>query len=160
MEIQKERMIQIRPELEEIISSTCEALGYQLMEAKRAPHMDTQLIFQLENAEAVDDRCREKAEGLLARLMDVETQLIHYYLKLVCLVGMIGAACLGFSFTALKADLHILFTLLLIVGIFGCTITLYLRPLLIRMGLKKYGPEEDAIIDELNSLLDLGGKDA
>ncbi len=160
MDIPEKRLMHVRPEREELICSTCEALGYRLQEAKRADHMDTELLFQLEDPEAVSNSCRAKAESLLARLMQLDAQVTRYYLKLVCLVGMVGAACLGFSFAALKADLHILFTLLLIIGIFGCTITLYLRPLFTRMGMKKYGSEESAIIAELDSLLRIGGEDA
>ena len=156
----QDRQMQIRPEREALFSSCYKAMGYRLEDAKRADHMDTQLTFRSEDPNAMDPERKNKAEALLAKLLEIDQRVTRYYLQLVCLVGMIGAACIGCSFIALKADLHILFTLLLLIGIFGCTITLYLRPLFTRWGMRKYGTEEPALIAELEELLGIGGEEA
>ena len=146
-------VLQTSPEREELICSCCEALGYRLGKAKREEHTDTELIFLLTDPASADPDKIRQCGVLFARLAAIDRRVTRYYLEKVCLVGLAGAFCLGFSVAALRVGLHALFTLLLILGIFGCTVTLYLRPLFTGMGRKKLGGEEPALIAELAALL-------
>ena len=90
---------------------------------------------------------------MFEQLAEIDRRVTRFYLEKVCLVGMAGAFCLGLSFVALRLKLHILFTLLLLLGLFGCTITLSLRPLVTGMGQKKLSGGEAALLAELEALL-------
>ena len=159
---EKVLILQVSPGREELVRSCYEALGYQLEKVGREEHADTQMIFLLEDPASADPAKIQQCRSVLDRLEAIDRRVTYYYLQLVCLVGMVGAVCLGLSFAALWAGQHALFTVLLIAGIFGCTVTLYLRPLFTGMGMKKYGGEEPALIAELQSLLknNKGGENA
>lgn len=146
-------VLQVNPEREELICSYCEALGYRLEKAKHEEHADTELIFLLEEPALADPAKLRQCAAVFEQLAAIDRQVTRYYLKKVCLVGLAGAFCLGLSFAALQAGLHVLFTLLLLLGIFGCTITLSLRPLFTGMGRKKLAGEEPALLAELDVLL-------
>ena len=152
----------VRPERERLVCLCYEALGYRLDKIRREEHADTQMVFQLDDVTSADPARILQCRSILEKIEAIDKQVTYYFLKLDCLVGMIGAACLGLSFAALHAGQHVFFTILLILGIFGCTVTLYLRPVFTRMGMKKYGGEEPVLIAELWSLLDLkdGGEEA
>ena len=153
--LEKTISLSVRPEREKLVCSCYEALGYHVEKAERREHENTQVTLVYAGTASLDTAGQEHCRALLERLEAIEKQVIYYYLKLVCGVGLAGAACIGLSFAALHFGQHALFTILLILGIFGCTITLYLRPLFTGMGLKKYGGEEPALIAELQALLDL-----
>ena len=159
---EKVLILQVSPGREELVRACYEALGYQLEKVTREEHADTQMIFLLEAPASADPAKIQQCRSVLDRLEAIDKRVTYYYLRLVCLVGLIGAVCIGLSFAALRAGQHALFTVLLILGIFGCTITLYLRPLFTGMGMRKYGGEEPALIVELQSLLNNkdGGEEA
>lgn len=146
-------VLQTSPDREELICSCCKALGYLLEKVKREEHADTELIFLLADPASADPKKIRQCGILFEQLAEIDRQVTRYYLEKVCLVGLAGAFCLGFSFVALWAKLHALFTLLLLLGLFGCTITLSLRPLFTGMGRKKLGGKEPALIAELAALL-------
>lgn len=148
-------VLQVNPEREELICSCCEALGYRLEKARHEDHADTELIFLLEDPALADPAKLRQCGTIFEQLAEINRQVTRYYLEKVCLVGLAGAFCLGCSFAALWAGLHALFTILLLLGIFGCTITLSLRPLFTGMGRKKLGGGEPALIAELQTLLNL-----
>lgn len=155
-------VLAVNPERETLIRSCCEALGYRLEKTRREEHADTELIFLLEDPALADPAKIRQCSDVFGQLAAIDRQVTRYYLEKVCLVGLAGAVCLGLSFAALRAGLHTLFTLLLLLGIFGCTITLSLRPLFTDMGRKKLGGGEPALIAELQALLnpDNGGNEA
>lgn len=150
---EKVLVLQVSPGREELVRSCYETLGYQLEKVKREEHADTQMIFLLEDPALADLAKIQKCRSVLGKLEAIDKRVTYYYLQLVCLVGLIGAVCIGLSFAALRSGQHALFTVLLILGIFGCTVTLYLRPLFTGMSMRKYGGEELALIAELQSLL-------
>lgn len=150
---EKVLVLQVSPEREELVRSCYETLGYQLEKVVREEHADTQMIFLLEDPALADMAKMKQCRSVLGKLEAIDRRVTYYYLQLVCLVGLTGAVCIGLSFAALRAGQHALFTVLLILGIFGCTVTLYLRPLFTGMGMRKYGGEEPALIAELQSLL-------
>lgn len=160
--LEKTLTLQVRPEREQLIGSCYEAMGYRLERITRNEHADTKLEFVLEDPASAEPETLGQCRSILGKLEEIDRQVTYYFLKLDCLVGLIGAVCLGLSVVSLRAGLHVLFTILLILGLFGCSITLYLRPLFTRMGMKKYGGEEPALIAELYALLDLkaGGDEA
>ena len=161
MDSPKERLtVQVKPEREKLVRLCYERLGYRPATVKRDEHADTQLEFVLEDAASCDPQRMERCEAILGKLTEIDRQVTYYFLKLDCLVGLVGAACLGLSVVALRAGVHWLFTVLLIAGLFGCTITLYLRPVFTRMGMKKHGGEEPAMLAELLALLNEGGETA
>ena len=68
------------------------------------------------------------------------------------MVGMAGAVCIGLSFLFLHLGWHIVFTLSLLLGLCGCSVTLALRPLLTRMGLRKLGGEIPSLEEKLRKI--------
>ena len=146
-------VIEAKPEREELVCSCCAALGYRLEKARRDEHADTELIFLLEDAALADAEKIRQCSAVFEQLAEIDRRVTRFYLEKVCLVGMAGAFCLGLSFVALRLKLHILFTLLLLLGLFGCTITLSLRPLVTGMGQKKLSGGEAALLAELEALL-------
>lgn len=83
----------------------------------------------------------------------IDSKVIRYYLERVVLVGLAGAVCIGLSFLFLHLHIHIAFTLFLLVGLTGCTVTLALRPLFTSMGLKKLGADIPELESRLRALL-------
>lgn len=154
------RTLSVPPEREQLVLSCYEKLGYQTESVVRDEHGDTKITFCLQDADAFDPERAARVDAIFAELFAIDRQVMLYYLKRVCLVGLIGAACIGLSFSALHFHVHWLFTVLLLIGIFGCTITLSLRPLFTRMGMRQYGETEPALLAELNALLHLDGGDA
>ena len=154
--------LQVVPEQEGLVQGCYEALGYKLEACRPQDHGDTTLVFRLEEKAAFNEekfiRCRE----LLGRLDTMNRQAVRYYLHLVCGVGLAGAVSIGLSFVALQAGIQWLFVVLLLLGLFGCTVTLYLRPSIYKLWMKKHGGEVPGILAELESLLGirLGRADA
>lgn len=153
--LEKVLTLQVRPEREHLIGFCYEAMGYRLERITRNEHADTMLEFVLEDSASAESETYERCRAILKKIEEIDKQVSYYFLKLDCLVGLIGAVCLGLSVVSLRAGMHVLFTIPLFIGLFGCTITLYLRPVFTRMGMKKYGGEEPALIAELYALLDL-----
>lgn len=152
--------LSVGPERESLVCACFEKLGYRLESKKEEPHADSTLTFMLEDPVAFDSERMERCQTLLKKLQEIDRRVTRYFLQLDCLIGLIGAICIALSFTALRARLQGLFTILLVLGLFGCTITLYLRPLFTRMGRRKFAGEEPALLSELQALLDLNGEEA
>lgn len=146
--------ITIPPEREEIVIASYQSAGFTLADVKRQDHGDTMLIFSPGNDS--DPVKLQKCLDLLNRLFETDRKVTIYYLKLDCLIGLFGVLCFILSAFALRSGGQILFTLLLILGVFCCTITLYLRPLFTNMGMKKYGQNDPAILQELLEMIHTG----
>ena len=159
-EAKEMKTVSVPPEREQLVLTYYEKLGYKTESVMRDEHGDTRITFCLQDAGAFDPKRTARVEAILAELFAIDRQVTLYYLKRVCLVGLAGAVCIGLSFLALHFHVHWLFTALLLIGIFGCTITLSLRPLFTRRGMRQYGEKEPALLAELNALLHLDGGDA
>lgn len=155
---ERELSLRVGPEREALTRACCEKLGYRMAELRREEHSDTELRFVLERPESYDSGKMERCRGILGKLGEIDKKVTRYFLKLDCLIGLMGAICIGLSFAALRAGVQWLFTVLLALGIFGCTITLYLRPVFTRMGREKYAGEEPALLAELEAILDSHGE--
>lgn len=154
------KTVSVPPERETLVLSCYEKLGYQTESVVRDEHGDTKITLCLQDADAFDPARAARVDAIFAELFAIDRQVMLYYLKRVCLVGLAGAICIGLSFLALHFRVHWLFTALLLIGIFGCTITLSLRPLFTRRGMQRYGEQEPALLAELNDLLHMDEGDA
>lgn len=147
--------LHIRPGRQDLISYSYEQTGYRVEKTEEPGEHQTEaeLILRREKGGAPESEYAGKVRRLLEELASIDEKVDYFYLHLVCGVGLAGAVCLGLSFPALHSGIHWLFTLLLIAGVFGCTITLYLRPLFTRMGMEKYGAREPEILAQLKALM-------
>ena len=154
--IEKTLELRVRAEREKLICACYEALGYTHIKTTREGDASIMLkaVFVREEAEPkeVGDR-RERCEAVLAEIESIDAKAERYYLERVVLVGMAGAACIGLSFLFLHFGWHIAFTLALLAGLFGCSITLALRPVFIRMGLARFGGELPQLERKLHAIL-------
>lgn len=148
--------LRVRQEREALYTECYETLGY--IQVKGVPEdqasMISKVVFAREEEEtgAVADR-RKRCEAVLADIEAIDAKVDRYYLERVVLVGLAGAACIGLSFLFLHFRWHIAFTLSLLVGLFGCTITLALRPIFTRMGLRRFGGEVPGLEEKLRAIL-------
>ena len=152
--------VHVRPDREELIRSCCESLGYRTETVTRQAHGDTEILFRPETPIPAGSSLPEEIRSLLRELDDIDRTVDRYFLKRDVLVGMAGAASIGASFVMLHYDQQVLFVIFLALGIFGCTIPLYLRPYFTRKGMEKYGRREPEILAEIETLLQKdGGED-
>ncbi len=145
--------VAVPPEREALVREYCTSFGYRIEKVEHPEHGDVEFYFRPENPGFSENEYFRKASVIFEEIKEIDRKVRIYYLKRVVLVGMCGAACIGLSFAALHFDLHILFTILLVLGIFGCTVTLYLRPFISGFGMKKYGKNEPELLSELKRLL-------
>ena len=152
----KELTLRVRQEREALYTECYEALGYTKIGSTRESDVSTILntVFVRENdePERVADR-RARCEAVLADIEKIDAKAERYYLERVVLVGMAGAACIGLSFLFLHFGWHIPFTLSLLAGLFGCSITLALRSPFTRMGMKRFGGELPQLEARLRAIL-------
>lgn len=148
--------VHVRPDREELIRSCYESLGYRTETVTRQAHGDTEILFRLETPKPAGSSLPEEIRSLLQDLDGIDRTVDRYYLKRDVLVGMAGAASIGAAFIMLHYDQQVLFVVFLALGIFGCTIPLYLRPFFTKRGLKKYGQREPEILAKIEELI---GKD-
>ena len=147
--------VQVVPEREKLVCACYERLGYTAETVRHNESGDAQILFRLNTNNEYDAERMARCEAILAELFEIDREVTVYYLKRVCLVGLIGALCIGLSFLALHGGIRWLFTALLVIGIFGCTITLSLRPLFTRLGMKQFQNRENALLTDLQALLGL-----
>lgn len=140
---------------EQMVCTCMEAIGYRMNTMNRGENIDTEIHLKMEHPEQYDRVRAEKMVELFRRLEAIDQKVTVYFLKWDCLIGLIGAICIALSFFALRAGMQPLFVVLLLLGIFGCTITLYLPAVFTRMGREKYAREEPAILRELETTLGL-----
>ncbi len=152
----KELVRQVRSEREDLTLQCYEELGWQIVDRSKANDTSpvTKMIFvRVEEELSTEAEKRTRCEEVLERIEAIDAKAERYYLERVVLVGLAGAACIGFSFLFLHLGWHILFTLSLLAGLFGCSITLALRPPFIRMGLKRFGEEIPHLEEKLHAIL-------
>ncbi len=152
----KQLTVQVRAEREALTAECFEVLGW--MEASRSRESDTSpvtnTVWVREDEEsAAQAEKRARCQAVLGEIEAIDRRVERYYLERVVLVGMAGAACIGLSFLFLHLGLHILFTTSLLLGLFGCSITLALRPLLTRMGLRELGGDIAVLEAKLRMIL-------
>ncbi len=152
--------VTVPPEREALVREYCEAFGYRIIGEEHPEHGDMEFIFHPEDPKRPKDERYQKASQVFEKIKEIDGKVRVYYLKRVVLVGMAGAALIGLSFAALHYHQQVLFAILLMLGIFGCTITLYLRPLFTKYGMKKYGAEEQELLAELRKLLEEAASDS
>ena len=152
-ESQTELRITVPPERETLVREYCETFGYRICREEHPEHGDAEFFFRPEQPELIKDKRYEKASELFEEIKEIDRKVDRYYLKRVVLVGLAGAALIGISFIALHFHQQILFTILLVLGIFGCTITLNLRPFISKFVMKKYGKKEPELLAQLKNLL-------
>ncbi len=149
-------ILQVRGEREALTAECFEVLGW--MEVSRSRESDTSPVTNTvwvredEESPALTEK-RTRCQAVLEEIEAIDRRVERYYLERVVLVGMAGAACIGLSFLFLHLGLHILFTISLLLGLFGCSITLALRPLLTRIGLRKLGGDIPALEAKLRMIL-------
>lgn len=144
----------VRQERKALYKECYEALGYTRVSGTReeqAVASETVFVREGEEPEVVENR-RKRCESVLADIEAIDAKVERYYLERVVLVGLAGAACIGLSFLFLHLGWHIVFTLSLLVGLFGCTVTLALRPAFTRMGLKRFGGEVPELETKLRAI--------
>lgn len=149
----RELRLQVIPEQERLVQGCYEALGYRLVSEKPQEHGDTELVMELADESAFEEGKFRRCQELLGRLETLNRRVIRYYLERVVAVGLAGAVCIGLSFLALHFHVQWLFVVLLLLGIFGCTVTLSLRPFFYRQWMKKYGQEVPGILAGLEEAL-------
>ena len=152
----KQLTIQVRSEREHLTIQCYEALGWQ--ETGRSKESDaspqTNLVLTRESPESPTDAAKRiRCEAVLQEIEAIDKKVERFYLERVVLVGMAGAACIGLSFLFLRLGWHVVFTLSLLAGLFGCSITLALRPPFTRLGLQKLGGEIPALEEKLCAIL-------
>lgn len=152
----KNLTLQVRQEREALYTECYESLGYIRVrgtsQGQASTTSETVFIREGDEPEAVTER-RKRCEAVLADIEVIDAKVERYYLERVVLVGMAGAACIGLSLLFLHFGWHIAFTLSLLVGLFGCSITLSLRPVFIHMGLKPFGGEILKLEAKLRAIL-------
>lgn len=147
---------------EKLYTECYESLGFRVW--NRTRESDTsdfvELTFRREDKETKKGFVlRRRCEDILHEIETIDKKVIRYYLERVVLVGLIGAACIGLAFLFLHFHIHIAFTVFLLTGLTGCTVTLALRPLFTSMGLKKYGAALPELEAQLRVLMDDAGQE-
>lgn len=142
---------------ETLYTDCFESLGFHVWsrtrESDTSPQID--ILFRREAEETQKEiSLRRKCEDILDEIKAIDDKADLYYLKRVVLVGMAGAGCMGLSFLFRYFHMQVVFTLLLLLGILGCTVTLTLRPLFTGMGLKKYGADLPELERRLRELME------
>lgn len=149
-------ILQVRGEREALTAECFRTLGWMEVslskESDTSPVTNTVWVRQDEESLALTEK-RARCQAVLGEIEAIDRRVERYYLERVVLVGMAGAACIGLSFLFLHLGLHILFTISLLLGMFGCSITLALRPLLTRIGLRKLGGDIPALEAKLRMIL-------
>ena len=157
-EIGQEKLTRwVRQERETLTNECYAALGWRVWsrtkENSASPMAKT--VFVREDTEpATLAAKRARCEAVLAEIEVIDKNVERYYLERVVLVGLAGAVCIGLSFLFLHLGLHVVFTLSLLLGIFGCSITLALRLPLTRLGLRKLGGGIPALEARLAAILE------
>lgn len=156
-EIGQEKLTRwVRQEREAMTADCYAALGWRVWSRTKenSASPTAEIVFVREEAEpAALAAKRARCEAVLAEIEAVDKKVERYYLERVVLVGMAGAACIGLSFLFLHLGWHVVFTLSLLAGLFGCSITLALRQPFTRMGLQKLGGEIPALEEKLRKTL-------
>lgn len=155
----EELTLQIRQERKALTEGCYQTLGWcvksRTKESETSSVTDT--VFVREDRETADmAEKRTRCEAVLAQIEAIDRQVERFYLERVVLVGMAGAACIGLSFLFLHFGWQILFTFSLLLGLFGCSITLALRPPLTRLGLQVLGGEIPSLEAKLAAILGEG----
>ncbi len=155
----EELTVQIRQERKALTEDCYQVLGWHVksrrVESDTSPVTNT--VFVREDEEPADmAKKRARCEAVLAQIEAIDRQVERFYLERVVLVGMAGAACIGLSFLFLHFGWQVVFTLSLLLGLFGCSITLALRPPLTRLGLQALGGEIPALEAKLTAILGEG----
>lgn len=148
--------LQVRGEREILTAQCYKALGWQIISRSRENDISplTNIVFAREDAEPAGiAEKRERCEAVLGKIEEIDKKVERYYLERVVVVGMTGAACIGISFLFLHLGLQIMFTLSLLLGLFGCSVTLALRPSLTRIGIRKLGGDVPALEVKLAAIL-------
>lgn len=152
----KQLKIQVRGERETLTVQCYEAFGWQAVSRSKESDASplTNIVFVREEVESTDiAEKRAQCEAVLAEIEVIDKKVERYYLERVVLVGLAGAVCIGLSFLFLHLGLHVVFTLSLLLGLFGCSITLALRSPFTRLGLRKLGGDIPALEAKLAAIL-------
>ena len=148
-----EKILDVRTERIPLYINCHETLGYRLKsQTEIEGNEDFQkLCFELTSSEYQNKR------------LEIDARVLFFYLQRVVLVGMIGAGCIALGILFLLNHLQILFTIFLLFGLFGCTITLGLKPFFLNMGREKLGTRLPELLQKLDTLLketEKGGENA
>ncbi len=158
----KEIQAQVYSQREKLYTECYETLGFHVWSRTRESDTSplTELTFRREDAETKEDALlRQKCEDILDEIKQIDAKAERYYLERVVLVGMVGALCIGLSFLFLHFHIHVVFAMLLLIGLICCTVTLSLRPVFTAMGLQKFGVGLPALEAQLRELLDDADKE-
>lgn len=160
-----EKILDVRTERIPLYINCHETLGYRLKsQTEIEGNEDFQkLCFELTSSEYQNKRLEADCEAILKEIEEIDARVLFFYLQRVVLVGMIGAGCIALGILFLLNHLQILFTIFLLFGLFGCTITLGLKPFFLNMGREKLGTRLPELLRKLDTLLketEKGGEDA
>ena len=153
----EELTVSVRQGRESVTENCYKALGWQAISRSKESGTSplTNTVFVREEVESTDiAEKRGRCEAVLAEIEVIDKKVERYYLERVVLIGLAGAVCIGLSFLFLHLGLHVVFTLSLLLGIFGCSITLALRSPLTRLGLRKLGGGIPALEARLAAILE------
>lgn len=150
-----EKILDVRTERTSLYINCYETLGYQLKSQTAIEGNDDfkKLCFHSISPECQHKPLETDCEAVLKEIEDIDKRIDLFYLQRVVLVGMVGAGCIALSIVFLLHHLQILFTIFLLLGLFGCTITLGLKPLFVNMGSAKLGTQLPELIQKLDALL-------
>lgn len=159
--VQTEKVLGVRTERIPLYINCYETLGYRLKNQATIEGNDDfeKLCFEQTSPECQNKQLETDCETLLKEIDEIDTRVHFFYLQRVVLVGMIGTGCIALSIFLLLHHLQVLFTIFLLLGLFGCTITLGLKPFFLNLGREKLGSRLPELLQELNALLERTKRD-
>lgn len=159
--VQTDKVLDVRTERIPLYINCYETLGYRLKSQTAIEGNDDfeNLCFEQTSPECQNKQLETDCEAILKEIGEIDTRVHFFYLQRVVLVGMIGTGCIALSIFLLLHHLQVLFTIFLLLGLFGCTITLGLKPFFLNLGREKLGSRLPELLQELNALLERTKRD-